>query len=316
MNQDHIDAGISIDIPGLVAIGAQSKFSHTQLLRNAKAVLAGAHLSSFRGRGMDFAESREYLPGDDRRHIDWRVTARTGKPHTKLYIEEKERPVFLLVEMGSSMFFGTQGGFKSVTAARLAAYLAWSTVGAGDRVGGIIGRTGEFTDLRPASGRRGALRMVNALSASTVFNPDSVESSGSMLTPLLEQAGRLVHPGSQVFIISDFYDVNEVTHQLTSRLTRHNDLMFCQIIDQLELVPPEPGRYRFTNGIESCTVGLQSQRRRQEYQNVFAEKESKLRDLSKRFAIPLVSMSAGDTFSDVFSVNSTTRGVQRAGFPV
>jgi len=130
MNQDHIDAGISIDIASLVAIGAQSRFSHTQLLRNAKAILAGAHLSSLRGRGMDFAESREYQPGDDRRHIDWRVTARTGKAHTKIYTEEKERPVFLLVDMSPSMFFGTHGGFKSVTAARLAAYLACSTVGA------------------------------------------------------------------------------------------------------------------------------------------------------------------------------------------
>jgi len=307
MNQEHVDAGISVDIQSLVAIGGQTRLSHAQLLKNAKAILAGANLSAFRGRGMDFAESREYLAGDDRRHIDWRVTARTGKTHTKLYTEEKERPVFLLVDLSSSMFFGTQGGFKSVTAARLSAYLAWCTVGAGDRVGGVIGLNGKFVDLRPTSGRRGALKMINALASSTEYDPAAVHSENAMLNGLLEQAGRLVHPGSQVFVISDFYRIDEVTRRLVSKLIRHNDLMFCHIVDDLEISPPQPGNYRFTDGQNSRSIGLLNKTGRKQYQEMFLQIEQNLYELSRSVSAPTVTMSARDSFSTVFSEKSPRR---------
>lgn len=307
MNKEHVDAGISIDIKSLVAIGGQTRVSHAQLLKNAKAILSGAHISTFRGRGMDFAESREYLPGDDRRHIDWRVTARTGKAHTKLYTEEKERPVFLLVDLSPSMFFGTQGGFKSVTAARLSAYLAWCTVGAGDRVGGVIGVDEHFVDLRPTSGRRGALKMINALSSATEYDPDLTYGGNHMLNGLLEQAGRLVHPGSQIFVISDFYLIDELTRRFVSRLVKHNDLMFCHIVDDLEVAPPEPGSYRFTDGQNSRSVGLRNQTGRKQYQHMFNHRVKTLSELSRSFSAPVVTMSAQDSFSTVFSENAPSR---------
>nr|WP_241480308.1 DUF58 domain-containing protein [Legionella norrlandica] len=101
-----------------------------------RALRSGNHISKFRGRGMDFAEVRNYQAGDEIRHMEWRVTARTGRPHVKIYQEERERPVIMLVDFNPSMIFGTKIAFKSVVAARLASLLAWTVIKQGDRVGG------------------------------------------------------------------------------------------------------------------------------------------------------------------------------------
>lgn len=103
-----------------------------------RAIRAGNHLSKLRGRGMDFAEVRNYQAGDEIRHMEWRVTARTGRPHVKIYQEERERPVVILADFNPSMIFGTRVAFKSVVAARLAAMLVWTVIKQGDRVGGVF----------------------------------------------------------------------------------------------------------------------------------------------------------------------------------
>jgi len=119
--------------------------------------------SLFKGRGMEYDESRLYQPGDDVRHLDWRVTARTGKPHTKLFREERERPVFLWVDCRAPMFFATRGRFKSVAAAQLAALLAWSAVHDGDRIGSVLFTEDTHREIKPQRGKTGALRLFREL---------------------------------------------------------------------------------------------------------------------------------------------------------
>src|SRR5690606_32335945 len=103
-----------------------------------RALGAGGHLSAFKGRGVEFDESRPYQPGDDLRTMDWRVTARTGKAHTKVFREERNRPVIVWLDLRSSMLFGTRGVYKGVRAAEAAAIIAWSAVANGDRFGGLV----------------------------------------------------------------------------------------------------------------------------------------------------------------------------------
>ena len=129
----------------------------------AASALAGSYRSRFRGRGVDFLESRNYQPGDDIRNMDWRVTARTGRAHTKVFQEERERPVLVAVDAGPSLFFGTRKRLKSVAAAELAAVIAWAAVRRGDRIGGFLFAPGSHRELRPAGGRRGAMRMIQSL---------------------------------------------------------------------------------------------------------------------------------------------------------
>src|SRR5690554_5148832 len=124
---------------------------------------SGALLSKFKGRGMEFDEFRHYQAGDDIRAIDWRVTARTGTPHTKLFREERERPVFVVVDLSHSMQFGTQLLFKSVQACHLAAVVAWLTVARGDRIGAVIGSQAGHVEVKPQGRDHGAQQVIHQL---------------------------------------------------------------------------------------------------------------------------------------------------------
>ncbi|MBN2705838.1 MAG: DUF58 domain-containing protein, partial [Deltaproteobacteria bacterium] len=203
--------------------------------RQAHSLLAGNTHSRFRGRGMDYEESRIYTPGDDVRNIDWRVTARSGKVHSKLFTEERDRPVITLVDFSPSLYFGTKNAFKSVVAARLAATVAWSAVLNHDRIGGIIQTPETSFDLRPRPGRKGVLALIHAL----VKACRAHDRTGALvLESILHQAQQSIRPGSRVFLISDFYGLNAGCERSLSQLRRHNDLVLCQVIDPLEMSPP------------------------------------------------------------------------------
>ena len=133
--------------------------------KRASSLMAGTQRSPFKGRGINFEEVRRYQPGDEIRHMDWRVTARTGEPHLKLFQEERERPVIFVVDFTASMFFGTRVAFKSVIAARVATLLAWAALARGDRVGSLIFSEHGHQDLRPRGGRSGVLRSEHRVDA-------------------------------------------------------------------------------------------------------------------------------------------------------
>jgi len=160
--------------------------------------LMGGYASNFRGRGVDFAEVRRYQYGDDIRHMDWRVTARTGKPHTKLYQAERERPVLLAVDMSASMFFGTKVAFKSVAGAKIAATLAWAAVAQGDRVGGLVFADTAHTDIQPATRQHGVLPLLNAISKQSMQMPAS--TTHSYINTALSRLIQVARPGSLIII--------------------------------------------------------------------------------------------------------------------
>ena len=153
-------AGIVPTLPELIALRA--------LVQGRRGARRGRHgvqghaLSNLRGRGMEYAESREYAQGDDARHIDWRLTARSGRTHTKLFQAERERLTLVVADTSPSLYFGTRMRFKSVQAARAAALAAWVAVRDGDRIAALRGTDGE-APVAPAAGPRGALRVLDAL---------------------------------------------------------------------------------------------------------------------------------------------------------
>ena len=155
--------GIHLTAAELISLRPRCHALRLPMRQAAASALAGAYRSRFRGRGVDFLESRNYQPGDDIRNMDWRVTARTGKPHTKVFQEERERPVLVVMDASPSLFFGTKTRLKSVAAGQLAAAVAWSAVRRGDRIGGFLFAPGKHRELRPAGGRRGAMRMIQGL---------------------------------------------------------------------------------------------------------------------------------------------------------
>ncbi len=161
-----------------------------------RVVAAGGHLSPYKGRGVEFDESRLYQPGDDLRTIDWRVTARTGKPHTKVFREERNRPVFIWLDLRRPMLFATRGAFKGVRAAEMAALIAWSAVANGDRLGGLVFSESEHHELRPALGARAALRLLQAVCTDSLWQPPEQGSSAEIDGErALQRLARVARPG-------------------------------------------------------------------------------------------------------------------------
>ena len=265
--------------------------------RRTYSIMAGNTLSKFRGRGMDYAESRIYTPGDDIRTIDWRVTARSGKTHTKLYVEERDRPVMTLVDFSPTLYFGTKEAFKSVIAARLAAMVAWTAAFNSDRIGGILLTPQEKFDLRPQAGRKGVLALIHALVKAT--KPPAPESSGSSLEQVLHHGIRTIRPGSRIFLISDFYHHDQNLERNLNRLCRHNDLILCQIIDPLEMKAPPPGLYNITNGRDQARLNTKTAVVRKAYSEKFDERRKNLGRIAGNLEVPYLKIVSGDDIANI-----------------
>ncbi len=297
--------GIEADTASLIKLRLDARALQTGFTPGSRSVLAGSHASKFRGRGMDFAESRVYMPGDDIRSIDWRVTARSGTTHTKVYIEERERPVFLLMDFSPSMYFGTRNAFKSVIAARAAALLTWSTVAQGDRIGGIIFTPDQVSELKPRPGRRGALAMMHALSQATRLPNNSHRAH--LLDTALQHASRVVHPGSLVLVFSDFYDVGQQTERYLSRLRRHNDLLACQILDPFESDAPQSGLYPITDGKIRTTLDTRQRASRESFREISRQRNENLDTVLRKTGIALLTLKSDQDLVQQLRQNFSSR---------
>lgn len=236
------DATTRISLQALIRLQADARALKLPSARPARAQQAGLQQSSQRGRGMAFSEVRLYQPGDDIRSIDWRVTARRQAPHTKLYEEERERPVLLLCDLGPTLFFASTGAFKQVRCAQLASILAWLALSAGDQVGGIVFNGNTLTVQRPARRKKSVLRLLDILANQQRTSVDSFAAETTLDTALAE-ARRVAHTGSRIFVISDFLSLSEKTTSLLGALARHNSVSALRVVDPLEQELPQSGRF-------------------------------------------------------------------------
>ena len=217
---------------------------------------SGPFLSPIRGRGMEFEESRPYSPGDDSRYLDWRVTARTGRAHTKQFREERERPIYLWLDLRRPMWFATQGAYKAVQASQAGALIAWSAAQSGDRLGALVFDEKGHQELRPRSGRAHLSRVLRTMADHEVAPLDAGVSSSSVssLTPVLNSMQQVARPGSLILFLSDFRGLNEADRAVFYRLAQHCDLILIYFYDRLEEELPPPGVYRM--GIAEKRVTL------------------------------------------------------------
>jgi len=258
---------------------------------------AGAYVSHFKGRGMEFDESRPYQPGDDPRNIDWRVTARSSEAYTKLFREERERPVLVMVDLRSNMHFATRGCFKSVNASRAATLIAWAAHHRGDRLGGIIFGDTTHRELKPRLGRQSALHYVHEL----VGHPDwqnTVQSSDDSPQEPFRQAlsalRRVARPGSLIVVISDFLGFGKMPQSYLAGIARHNEVLAVFVSDRLERELPPPGRYRLVSADAEMAIDTYARTARQEYQQEFSERQRMLEGFCQRYGIHLMALSTND----------------------
>jgi uncharacterized protein (DUF58 family) len=250
---------------------------------------SGGYVSRFKGRGMEFDEARLYQPGDDIRSIDWRVTARTGKTHTKVYREERERPVFISVDNRLTMRFATRGVFKSVLAAKLAGLLAWTAEYHSDRIGGQIFSEHECRELKPQNGRHAVLRFLDAL-----VKPQNPIDKEFTLDQVLARLNQHARPGSLVYIISDFRGINDQAETHIAKLSRHCEVVLIFIYDPLESSLPAKGRYRFTDDERDVVIDTSDQQRLINYQQRFVQRLQRLELLAKKRGLAFVQCSTSE----------------------
>ncbi len=258
----------------------------------------GAYQSSFKGRGMEFEESRIYLPGDDIRNMDWRVTARTGTAHTKVFAEERERPVLFWLDLNNPMFFATRGAFKSVVAAQAASLLAWSACTRNDRLGALIFSSDEHTEIRPRRGKAAVLDFIGRTCEHSAWQQRTQQPRN--MERAMARLRKVAHPGSLIFMLSDFRDnlgntINGAARSHLINTARHNDVVLVHIYDPLETSLPKTGRYRLSDSRREIEINTGSAKLRNDYQQRFSAHQDALQKLCQQQRMYLLPMSTEDS---------------------
>ncbi|MGI1678297.1 MAG: DUF58 domain-containing protein [Cellvibrionaceae bacterium] len=281
--------------------------------KESRASLSGTARTRFRGRGMEFEEVRIYQAGDDIRTIDWRVTARTQTPHTKIFREEKERPTFLAVDQRSSLFFGSQRCFKSVLAAHVASIIGWASLENSDRVGGLIFGDSDHKDIRPRRSKHAVLELIhhlneynhalkNTINDKQQGNTEQQNDKKVTTLTILEDVRRLAKPGSAVFIIGDFHDYTPECDEVLYLLSRHCDITLIQIIDPLEqtlsALNNANGLLDVTDGEQRLQIAAYDKALQQKYRQRFETRQQSIIHQCQKLKINLFSFSTTDNEVD------------------
>jgi uncharacterized protein (DUF58 family) len=256
-------------------------------------VLAGRHASRLRGRGLNFEEIRRYLPGDDIRNMDWRVTARLQKPHVRVYTEERDRPCLLVVDQRLGMFFGTRRCMKSIVAAEAAAIAAWRAFHSGDRVGAIIFDDSDIIQITPHRSRQ---RIIQILQAIVVKNHALGVGTGrsanpGMLNTALTRALQMAKHDSLVCLIAGGGGADEQTVRLSTQLAAHNDVIVSFVYDPMEAELPPGSRLIFAQDDLQLEADGSNRRLQTEFSREFQQRLEWMRHITRQRQTPLIPLS-------------------------
>ncbi len=297
---------VSCSVEELIALKHQAKLIRYPIRHKSKSHLYGSKTSSLRGRGIDFDEVRAYQPGDEIRSIDWRVTARTGQVHTKVYKEEKEKPVYVLLDLRMPMFFGSKYQFKSVSACHLGSLLAWASLKNGDRFGALIFSEHAHEEIKPKSGNQAALSFINqaSLYSKNLLTKDNAphevehQKEQESLASVLQKLQLLLRPGSLVYLISDFHDFDEDCTKALTLMSKHNDLIAMHIQDPLEKMLPQGKKLSFTSSLsdedQSTEIHGQHKATREQYQSYFEQQDKDLEQMLLQAGVPSYYINTGE----------------------
>jgi uncharacterized protein (DUF58 family) len=255
-----------------------------------RSLLSGRRSSKLRGRGLDFEEIRRYIPGDDIRTMDWRVTARTRRPHIRVYTEERDRPVLLVVDQRVSMFFGSQSAMKSVTAARVAAMGAWRIIHTGDRVGTLVFNDEDIREVSPHRSRQRVMAILkHIVEMNHMLRVDGESRSDpAMLNLVLEKVQHLAKHDFLICLISDFDGADEATRRAVTRMAAHNDVVAIFIHDPLEARLPNLGKIIVSQGDLQLEVDTADSRLRQRFSDQFEDRLQNAKNLMLKRGIPVL----------------------------
>lgn len=259
-------------------------------------LLAGRHASRLRGRGLDFEELRQYRPGDDIRTMDWKATKRCGEPYVRVFTEERERPVLLLVDQRISMFFGSQVNMKSVTAAEAAALAAWRVVAGGDKVGAIVFNDQEIREVRPQRSKKTVMQILQRIvEQNQQLSVDrDIRARNEMLDQALEKAVRLAGHDYLICVISDFSGLSGRSLHHVKQLCRHNDVLLAPIYDPLATKLPEKGSVVISDGESQILLDSSQSRLKNRFPELLQGRLKTLTDSLARFGVPVLPLHTSE----------------------
>ncbi|MCF5648943.1 DUF58 domain-containing protein [Pseudomonas syringae] len=284
-------SGIRVSLSELIEMRHRVREVQLFSTPSQRSPLIGLHHSKLRGRGVDFDQVRVYQAGDDVRSIDWRVTARTQEPHTKLFHEERERPIFILVEQSQRLFFGSGLMFKSVLAAQAAALIGWAALEHNDRVGGLVFGDNEHYEIKPRRSKQSLLQLLNRLvrvnqSLHTEIPPDR-DAFGTAL----RRAREVLRPGSLVIVLCDERALSDAAEQQLSLLSRHNDLLLLPLSDPLDRALPAAGLLRFAERGAQLEIDTLNPELRRAYRQQGEERTARWELLAQKLRVLLMPLS-------------------------
>ncbi|WP_172292863.1 DUF58 domain-containing protein [Pseudoruegeria sp. HB172150] len=293
--RQETDRRIAITLGHLLSLEGRAR-SLTFLSRQpARSVLNGRHASRLRGRGLNFEELRNYLPGDDVRSIDWRVTARTGEPYIRVMTEERDRPALIVVDQRMSMFFGSRLNMKSVTAAEAAALAAFRILDQGDRVGGIVFGDEQIAEIRPQRSRRALHRFLTALSdANGLLHAEAPDVPPLPISRVLRATYRIAAQNHLIIVLSDFDGIDAEAELLISGLSRHNDLILVLVSDPMAEELPEGLRLVVSDGTLQAQIDTADQAQHRALADMARGRLAEVLDWQRRFGVPVLPLSTGE----------------------
>ena len=283
--------GIRISLAELIEV--RHRVREVQLFSTPakRSPLIGLHHSKLRGRGVDFDQVRVYQAGDDVRTIDWRVTARTQEPHTKLFHEERERPIFIMVEQSRRLFFGSSLQFKSVLAAQAASLFGWAALAHNDRIGGLVFGDSEHHEIKPRRSKQSLLQLLNRLARANQSLHAEAQNGRDSFGLALRRAREVLRPGSLAIIVCDERALNEAAEQQLSLLARHTDLVLLPVSDPLDHGLPAAGLLRFTEHGAQLELDTHSPDLRSAYQHQAEQRQARWQRLAQKLRVPLLPLS-------------------------
>ena len=290
-----IDTRISVDIAHLQSLRLQARSLNFLPRQPPRSVLSGRHGSRLRGRGLNFEELRRYLPGDDVRSIDWKVTARTGEPHIRVFTEERDRPALLVVDQRMAMFFGSRLNMKSVTAAEAAALAAFRILDQNDRVGGVVFGDETIAEIRPERSTRAVDRLLSAIAeANSLLRADAPALEPASLGSRLEAVARIAKRDHLVMVVSDFDGLDAHTEMLLGGLSSHNDVVVCLVTDPSAEQVPEDLQLIISDGVLQAEIDARSGPVRSAVAEFASGRIAKVIQWTRRFGISVMPLSAGE----------------------
>ena len=303
-------SGVRVELDALVRLRFRARGFDFRPGQPVATVLAGRHRARLRGRGLEFDELRAYLPGDDVRAIDWKASQRTRRAHVRVYREERERPVVLIVDQRRAMRFGSIERTKAATAAEVAALVAWRMLDRGDRVGGVVLGDGDQSAVRPDRSER---RVTRLLSEIVRFNHalevETAEEAPGMLNAALARALPALPHDGVVVVVSDFGGADAETARLFTRLAAHNDTVAAFVVDPLERGLPAAGPLAFARHGRQIQVDTSSGDLRERYAARFRERAENARDFLRRREVPVLRIeTAGDVATQIRAGLGARRG--------